>query len=94
MLSQELREFLQQQKIGLACKRCGNSDFRVLDFHHLDKDGKEGSLGKAVSENWSKKRILQEIAKCEVLCANCHRILHWEERYSDASSVPCSTAKG
>jgi len=80
MKRQELREFLQQQKQGRACIRCGNSDCRVLDFHHLDKDEKDGGLGQAVARNWSKERILREIAKCEVLCANCHRILHWEER--------------
>ena len=77
---QRLRELIQQQKIGRVCEGCGISDFRVLDFHHVDKNGKEGSIGKAVSKNWNEERILKEIAKCQVLCSNCHRILHWEER--------------
>jgi hypothetical protein len=77
---QEIREFIQQQKVGLSCIRCGNSDIRVLDFHHLDKISKEIGISNIAYKGWGQKRILQEIAKCEVLCANCHRILHWEER--------------
>jgi hypothetical protein len=77
---QRIRDFVQQQKVGLVCIQCGIADVRVLDFHHLDKNGKEGSIGKAAALNWSEDRILKEIAKCEVLCSNCHRILHWEER--------------
>jgi hypothetical protein len=77
---QKLRAFLQAQKVGKACRCCGLTDWRVLDFHHLEPDDKEGDLARAVRRNWSKERILREIAKCEVLCANCHRILHWEER--------------
>jgi hypothetical protein len=76
-----LRDLIQQQKVGRVCMRCGISDPRVLDFHHADKNGKDGGIASAVGKNWGVKRILDEIAKCEVLCANCHRILHWEERY-------------
>ena len=90
---QELRNFIQQQKIGKSCMRCGNADFRVLDFHHLDKDEKDSGLGQAVSKNWGKERILREIAKCQVLCANCHRIFHWEERQG-ASPALTSTVTG
>jgi hypothetical protein len=77
---QEIKDFIQQQKVGLSCQRCGNSDTRVLDFHHLDKGNKEIGISFIHTKGWSNERILQEIAKCEVLCANCHRILHWEER--------------
>jgi len=90
---QMLRDFILEQKVGRVCERCGISDIRVLDFHHLDRDGKEGSIGKAVSKNWSKERIVREIAKCQVLCSNCHRILHWEERHGqrDTRPVRCET---
>jgi hypothetical protein len=76
---QEIKEFIRQQKAGLSCKHCGNTDIRVLDFHHLDKHTKEVGLSGIARKGWSNERILREIAKCEVLCANCHRILHWEE---------------
>jgi len=33
-----------------------------------------------IARNWSRKRILDEVAKCIVLCANCHRKMHWVER--------------
>ncbi len=59
------------------CRRCGNADRRVLDFHHLRDKVKEVSV--LAHTGCSKKRLLEEIEKCEVLCANCHRILHWEE---------------
>jgi hypothetical protein len=78
---QEIKAFIQQQKVGLSCKRCGNSDARVLDFHHLDKNSKELGVSYIHTKGWGNARILREIAKCEVLCANCHRILHWEEKH-------------
>lgn len=86
-----IQEFIVQQKMGKACVRCGISDYRVLDFHHLDPTQKELTLAHAWQRYWSKKRILQEIEKCELLCANCHRILHWEEK-RDVVPVPGSAA--
>ena len=75
-----LREFINQQRLGISCERCGIDDPRVLDFHHIDPSKKEGTLSSFVAKNWGEKHILNEIEKCNVLCANCHRILHWEER--------------
>jgi hypothetical protein len=77
---EEIDEFVRQQKVGLFCKRCNNSDIRVLDFHHRDRDGKEVGISYIRARGWSDERILREIARCEVLCANCHRIEHWEEK--------------
>lgn len=64
------------------CKSCGNQDHRVLEFHHTASD-KEFNVSEGASHGMSKKKILAEIEKCDVLCANCHRILHYEERLRD-----------
>ena len=61
----------------LPCKRCGKNypDF-VMDFHHRDPSTKTWAIGR--SKLVSKKRLLAEIKKCDVYCANCHRIIERE----------------
>lgn len=55
------------------CMDCGRTfPPYCLDFDHL-RD-KEFTISKAFRYNWSKKRILKEIDKCELVCAVCHRI--------------------
>jgi hypothetical protein len=52
------------------CVDCGESDPIVLEFDHLrDKRANISALTRN-GESW---RLLEEIAKCEVRCANCHR---------------------
>jgi len=75
----ELSEWLNDIKKTLSCKRCGNNDYRVLDFHHRDEREKEFTIGDAL-KRLGPERILKEIAKCDPLCANCHRIVHWEKK--------------
>ena len=58
-----------------VCTDCGYKDSRVFEFDHLPGFEKKFEIGKAVSgstRSW--KLILTEIEKCEVVCANCHRI--------------------
>lgn len=69
-----IRDWFQAYKSTLKCMRCSESDPACLDFHHIDPKTKEYMISGMVCA--SKKRILEEIAKCEVLCANCHRKLH------------------
>ena len=61
------------------CKRCGESDTVVLEWHHLDPSKKDMSIAEMLSRR-GKKTILKEIEKCECFCANCHRRLHHELR--------------
>jgi hypothetical protein len=49
-----------------------------LEFHHREPKLKEIVVSKALDWGWSIERILNEIAKCDVLCANCHRKQHWK----------------
>jgi len=70
-------EYLEFKKT-LKCNRCGFSHPAALQFHHTDPSTKEASVS-AVAKSWSLKRLQEEIAKCEVLCANCHAIEHCKE---------------
>jgi L-lysine 2,3-aminomutase len=52
------------------CVDCGESDPLVLEFDHLEE--KSFNIAKGLrSHSW--EAILDEIGKCEVVCANCHR---------------------
>jgi hypothetical protein len=59
--------------------QCGEDHPSTLDFHHEDPAKKEASVRQLLDNGYSQKRILAEIAKCIVLCSNCHRKLHWSE---------------
>lgn len=76
--------------LKLCCTRCGLSHPAVLDFHHTDPKTKEANIALLRS----RKAIAKEAEKCIVLCSNCHRILHWEERTADlAQSVEASDSR-
>lgn len=54
---------------------CGESDIRCLDFHHRDPATKLSGINKMIRDNYSMEVVEAEIAKCDVICANCHRKL-------------------
>lgn len=58
----------------LACTRCGHRVTAALDLHHRDAGEKIFALSAAYSR--SVASIRAELAKCEVLCANCHLVEH------------------
>jgi hypothetical protein len=72
------REYVYQHLINHPCEECGESDPRVLEFHHVGE--KDMEITRMISGGYSIKRIQNEIQSCQVLCANCHRKLTVEER--------------
>jgi len=74
--------FLREQKQEKCCVRCDFANPRALMFHHRYPAEKELTVARAYSMGWSEKRILAEIAKCEILCANCHMIEHASGDYN------------
>ncbi len=61
-----------------GCQRCGVKDPRVLEFHHRDRSTKIASPNLLARQGVKHSRLLEELAKCDVLCANCHRIVESE----------------
>jgi hypothetical protein len=76
---QELTQWYNDLK-STGCSICGEKHPAALDFHHINKEEKEYNIYDMIGSNRSKAAILAEIKKCKILCANCHRKHHWDER--------------
>lgn len=62
--------------LGGKCSICGyNKCVNALEFHH--KKDKERAVAKLLKDN-SREKVLKEVKKCILLCANCHRELHFK----------------
>jgi len=71
----EIRQWLYSYKNRhCECVRCDEDRPPCLDFHHPDE--KEHSIATMVVNGYSKASIREEIERCIVLCANCHRLEH------------------
>ena len=55
------------------CIDCGESDPIVLEFDHINPLEKTVTISRLISGHPSWQKVLNEINKCRVLCANCHR---------------------
>lgn len=64
-----------------GCKDCGYAEHpHALDFDHLPGTEKLLTIGSGDSTTAPWDKVLAEIEKCEVVCANCHRIRTYERR--------------
>ena len=69
-----------QARKAEPCADCGRTwPSKVMHFHHLDPTEKVASLATLVSRGRPVAELDAEIAKCELLCANCHIERHMEE---------------
>jgi hypothetical protein len=74
-----LREKWHIFKLTLKCTTCGFAHPAALDFHHEDPSKKEAHIHRLLQNGLSSK-LKKELEKCIVLCSNCHRIHHYNER--------------
>lgn len=72
-LRQRNQALVRQYLEGRACIDCTIWDWRVLQFDHRGDEPKEFNIGDALGW-YSAGRLLREIEKCDVRCANCHQI--------------------
>jgi hypothetical protein len=68
------RALITMLKVERGCYECGERDPAVLDFHHRDHSTKLFSIGdSSKTSSTGIERIMAEVEKCNVVCANCHR---------------------
>lgn len=70
-------------KESMKCVQCSEDHPATLDFHHTNPSTKEFTIAQAVTDKIPKSKVIEEISKCIVLCSNCHRKLHYNERNRD-----------
>ena len=76
------REFVSALKSG-PCIDCGKRfPPYVMDFDHRNEDNKHGNIGTLVSQSYyTIEKLMDEIKKCDLVCANCHRIRTYQRNH-------------
>jgi len=69
-----LQQSIKDYKAASSCFVCGESDPACLDYHH--EGGKDFCIAEALKRGYGLRKIMREVEKCIVLCANCHRKHH------------------
>jgi hypothetical protein len=67
------RQYIWDLLSNKECIDCGESDPIVLDFDHRDVNEKEHNISDMILSCYSLDNINNEIKKCDIRCANCHR---------------------
>lgn len=78
---QQIVNFVNRYKQITGCKKCTEKRFWVLEFHHRDKDEKSDDINNIIKFSGSLRLVKEEIRKCDILCSNCHKDFHYNERF-------------
>lgn len=83
-LRNKKRKYIRDYLCEHPCEVCWETRPVCLEFHHIDPDGKSFEPWMSAWIDMSIKRLQNEINKCQVLCANCHRVetAKQQKRYS------------
>jgi hypothetical protein len=79
-----LRNILLEVK-KQPCQDCGGTFHPwVMELDHREGTKKEAAVANLVSKGCTDARLLEEIEKCDVVCANCHRMRTYHRMYEQA----------
>jgi len=70
---QDLQKKLMNYLRDKFCVECHEDDIRVLEFDHINPSAKKFGIARAITYGKKWDDILEEINKCQILCANCHK---------------------
>jgi len=68
-----IRAWIHSYLEGKRCVDCGEHDPIVLEFDHREPGSKRFTIASASRGGFSLRSVQQEVEKCDVRCANCHR---------------------
>lgn len=75
----EIHDRVMSIKLERGCVDCGyKSHSAALEYDHLPGTDKKFCVSLCYHRTWDE--VVDEIAKCEVVCANCHRIRSTERK--------------
>ena len=77
---QKKLDYVNNYKVNKGCAKCGEKHVACLDFHHIDNSTKTKDIATMAFNKAKMEKIIEEINKCIVLCSNCHRKHHYDER--------------
>jgi len=64
------------QMKGGCCQACGFDKYDgAMEFHHVDPASKEETIAR-MARSPSSPEIIAELAKCVLVCSNCHKMIH------------------
>lgn len=85
------RAWLNSCKV--KCSRCPETHPACLEFHHRNPNDKDFTIAQGIA-GVSLKRLKTEIAKCDILCSNCHRKLHYDGQSGNYAKSTKSLDRG
>ena len=68
------RDFIKALLSSSSCNDCGHNDWRVLEFDNLPTHTKDRDISDMICIGISLKKLSSEIAKCDIVCSNCHSL--------------------
>ena len=72
--NKQLRD-IAVQRLSKGCVDCGQNNILTLEFDHREgKSNRDHSIARLMNARCSPERLIEELEKTEVRCANCHRI--------------------
>lgn len=76
--SSTVKNWYEKKKKESECSNneCDESRAEALVFHHRDDEEKEEAVSEMVRMNRPIEEIVEEAKKCDILCRNCHAVLH------------------
>ena len=84
---QEKKNIVQEIKSSCSCAKCGQTRGYFLDFHHINPNEKSDNITRLTSNNSKLDKVYDEMKKCIVLCANCHREFHYLQQRNEELTI-------